>query len=104
MNIYFYSLFILFTLAGTRFCSAPVVKTSYGLIQGVEDDQSYMYLGIPFARPPVGNYRWKNPIDIEPWKETLNASSFKPACPQANCSSRMPEKSCPPSVHRIKFI
>lgn len=98
MNIRF-SPFILFALAGVSFGAAPVVKTSYGLIQGVEDDQSYMYLGIPFAEPPVDDFRWKNPVDVKPWKDILNASSFKPACPQANCSSRMPQKSCPPSVH-----
>lgn len=81
------------------FETTPIVKTSYGLVQGVEDAYAYLYLGIPYAKPPVNNLRWENPIQNDPWYPSiLNASSFKPACPQSDCSSHMPKESCPDSV------
>ncbi|XP_035683146.1 crystal protein-like [Branchiostoma floridae] len=45
----------------------PVVKTKYGAIQGVYVEQGSMFLGIPFAAPPVGDLRWKPPQPPAPW-------------------------------------
>ncbi|CAF0941962.1 unnamed protein product [Brachionus calyciflorus] len=91
------SIIILCFLFKISYSLAPIVKTTYGLIQGVEDDLVYMYLGIPFAKPPINDLRWKNPVDMEKWSNIYDASSLKPACPQLNCSSRMPAESCPPN-------
>ena len=46
---------------------APIVNTSYGLIQGYSEFNSFVYLGIPFAQPPVNGLRWKNPVEPKPW-------------------------------------
>lgn len=40
------------------------------------------FLGIPFAQPPTGVNRFKKPIDIKPWSDTLYALNQPPACPQ----------------------
>jgi hypothetical protein len=32
------------------------------------------FMGIPFAKPPVGELRFKRPEPIEPWTETLQAN------------------------------
>uniref|UniRef100_A0A8W7Q476 Carboxylic ester hydrolase n=1 Tax=Anopheles coluzzii TaxID=1518534 RepID=A0A8W7Q476_ANOCL len=40
------------------------------------------FVGIPFAKPPVGKLRFKKPIPIEPWTEDYNATESKPACLQ----------------------
>jgi len=42
-----------------------------------------MFLGIPFAQPPIGELRWKSPQPVEPWSEPLVADSYGPVCPQA---------------------
>lgn len=74
----------------------PVATTSYGQIIGIQDTNATMFLGIPFAQPPVDNLRWHEPIDPKPWKpEILDAKEFKPSCPQPACS---PAAACPPIV------
>jgi para-nitrobenzyl esterase len=40
------------------------------------------WLGIPFAAPPVGELRWRDPRPPAPWQGTREALHFGPACPQ----------------------
>ncbi|GFY40063.1 acetylcholinesterase-1 [Trichonephila inaurata madagascariensis] len=40
------------------------------------------YLGIPYAKPPVGDLRFKKPEPIEPWSEPLVADTMPQACVQ----------------------
>ncbi len=47
-----------------------IIEITSGKIFGTysEKDESVMvYKGIPYAKPPVGNLRWKAPQDVEPW-------------------------------------
>jgi para-nitrobenzyl esterase len=59
----------------------PITLTS-GPVCGIELDGLRCYLGIPYASPPVGNFRWAAPQVPGPWIEPLNATEFGPACPQ----------------------
>lgn len=61
--------------------SFPVqTKISNGTIEGNYDTHSGMqtYFGIPFAKPPVGNLRWKAPKPLENWTGVKMAKSFGP--------------------------
>lgn len=79
--------------------SEPIVKTPNGLIQGTTDKYANLFLGIPFAKPPIGDLRWKDPVPADSWSPSiLNASVFKPSCAQLNCSRGMPNASCPTTV------
>ncbi|GIX69746.1 acetylcholinesterase-1 [Caerostris darwini] len=40
------------------------------------------YLGVPYAKAPVGDLRFKKPQPIEPWSDTLVADTMPPACVQ----------------------
>jgi para-nitrobenzyl esterase len=40
------------------------------------------YLGIPFAAPPVGQFRWREPQPVQPWKGVYNADRKMPECIQ----------------------
>jgi para-nitrobenzyl esterase len=44
------------------------VRTRYGLARGLEDrDGTWVWRALPYARPPVGELRWKAPQDPRPW-------------------------------------
>ncbi|CAH1389389.1 unnamed protein product [Nezara viridula] len=42
----------------------------------------YQFQGIPFAKPPLGERRFKAPEPAEPWTGILNATHFRRQCPQ----------------------
>ncbi|KAI5713871.1 hypothetical protein M8J76_006916 [Diaphorina citri] len=42
----------------------------------------HMYLGIPYAAPPVGQLRFMAPQSPQPWPGLMIADSFSPVCPQ----------------------
>ncbi len=39
-----------------------VVQTSYGDVRGIEQDGVRSWRAIPFAAPPVGDLRWREPL------------------------------------------
>jgi para-nitrobenzyl esterase len=45
----------------------PIVQTKYGLVSGYSDKDTWCWKGIPYATPPVGQLRWKAPLDPNPW-------------------------------------
>lgn len=44
-----------------------LVKTKYGLLRGIERNGFSTFFGVPYAKPPVGDLRWKPPQELEPW-------------------------------------
>ncbi|MBQ2657942.1 MAG: carboxylesterase family protein [Erysipelotrichaceae bacterium] len=57
-----------------------IVETSYGKIRGVynADHTVEVYAGIPYAKPPVGDLRWKEPQDPDKWEDIMEADHFAP--------------------------
>ncbi len=67
------------------------VKTSDGKISGVTLDSGVRaFKGIPFAAPPVGDLRWKQPQPAAPWKGVLKADKFSNVCVQPSAPKRVP--------------
>ncbi len=57
--------------------------TTAGPVVGfTSEENTYTWLGIPFAAPPVGEMRWRRPLLPEPWSETRPALSFGAPCAQ----------------------
>ncbi|GFV80897.1 acetylcholinesterase [Trichonephila clavipes] len=65
---------------------ANYVQTPSGPIIGTTTQILALYvktfLGIPYARPPVGNLRFTRTIPVDPWSEALNATTMPLACIQ----------------------
>ncbi|TKB25256.1 carboxylesterase family protein [Desulfopila sp. IMCC35006] len=61
----------------------PVVKTRSGLVQGINEDGATVFKGIPYAKPPRGELRWRAPQPLEHWSGTYNATEFGHDCMQA---------------------
>lgn len=75
---------LVFAIAGVR-PEAPVAHTSYGPVEGfkfasVDGTEANVFLGIPFAKPPVGDLRFEKPEKPEKWSQPLNAAKFGPSC------------------------
>ncbi len=66
--------------------TTPPVQTRSGAIQGANQDGIRVYKGIPFAAPPVGDLRWRDPQPVTPWPGIRAARSFAPICPQTGDS------------------
>jgi para-nitrobenzyl esterase len=61
---------------------APVVQTTSGLVQGLVANNLAIFRGLPFAAPPVGDLRWREPQPVQSWLGVRQASSAGPSCPQ----------------------
>jgi para-nitrobenzyl esterase len=69
----------------------PIVKTGSGPVRGKtsSDGKLNIFLGIPYAAPPVGPLRWKPPQPAAPWTEPRNATAFGSRCMQVALYSDM---------------
>lgn len=63
------------------------VVTKYGRIAGIEQESWMEFRGIPFAKAPVGELRWKAPVAPESWEGTYYADQFKAKSMQREGSS-----------------
>lgn len=59
------------------------VTVSQGVLRGKADRYNTLaWLGIPFAKPPLGNLRWRAPQEPEPWDGIRDATKFCSFCTQ----------------------
>jgi para-nitrobenzyl esterase len=65
------------------------VKTANGLLQGIQLSGITMFKGVPFAQPPVGDLRWKEPQPVKNWEGTKKADHFGPRAMQLPIFSDM---------------
>ncbi|MFJ8294317.1 carboxylesterase/lipase family protein [Streptomyces sp. NPDC094447] len=60
----------------------PEVLTRYGALRGAAADGVAAFLGVPYARPPVGALRFRPPEPVEPWEGVREAAAFGPTAPK----------------------
>ena len=74
---------------------AVQTKIKNGIIEGSFDTKSGIqkFFGIPFAKPPLGELRWKAPQPLENWNGVLKTMSFGPRAIQAPVFGDMDFKS-----------
>src|SRR5690606_11233273 len=57
--------------------------TDSGPVIGSDDaDNTYAWLGIPFAAPPTGELRWRAPQPVAAWEDPRESSAFRDPCVQ----------------------
>lgn len=60
----------------------PEVQAAVGSLRGSWDDRVAVFLGIPFAEPPVGELRLAAPHPVRGWRGTREAVAYGPPPPQ----------------------
>lgn len=76
--VLFYS-FSALTLSAQSFTTPPILKIDGGKISGVyssSDSTVAIYKGIPYAAPPIGSLRWKQPQTVKSWKGIRRCDKF----------------------------
>ena len=67
-------------------CSGPnraLVNTADGPVCGLNTPTNQRFLGIPYAEPPVGERRWKQPVKKVPWGAAgIDATHYGADCVQ----------------------
>lgn len=60
------------------------VKTNCGVVTGKQGNNPEVsdFLGVPFAKPPVGALRYAAPQSAEPWEGERECKAFAPSCIQ----------------------
>ena len=70
--------------------AADRVKTANGIVESTAapKDGVRSFKGIPFAQPPVGDLRWREPQPVKNWTGVRNADQFGPRCMQRTLARR----------------
>jgi len=84
------------------------IKIDSGYISGTTTGEPgkevYVYRGIPYAAPPIGDLRWKPPQPVTPWSGTRQCTEFKPIAPQANLGDLPPFPQILPSSEDCLYL
>lgn len=59
-----------------------MINTKYGRLEGISKETCNIYLGVPYAKPPVGKLRWHAPEKMDSWEGVFEAKEFPCRCPQ----------------------
>ena len=77
-----------FVLAAACSKTVSIEKhTPSGPVRGYVADGIEIFRGIPYAEPPVGELRWKEPVAVKPWRKVLPCTEHCSACPQPGVSA-----------------
>ncbi|TDP91046.1 para-nitrobenzyl esterase [Labedaea rhizosphaerae] len=61
---------------------APIVELAQGALRGKEIPEGAVFLGVPYAAPPVGALRFREPAPVEPWQGVRDATDYSATAPK----------------------
>jgi para-nitrobenzyl esterase len=82
--------FVLIAASCALACAQTQVQTTAGTIEGVAENGTVSFKGVPFAAPPVGDLRWRAPQPLAPWQGIRKATEFGASCMQLKLGERLP--------------
>lgn len=53
-----------------------IIQTNYGKVRGVQEGSCMAFKNIPYAKPPVGELRFRRPVEPDPWEGELDCTAF----------------------------
>lgn len=62
--------------------AGTVARTEYGAVRGGAEGGLRVFRGVPYAAPPVGPLRWRDPRPPASWKGVRDGTRSGPACAQ----------------------
>ncbi|MFD4630592.1 carboxylesterase/lipase family protein [Streptomyces sp. NPDC058284] len=68
---------------GPAGADSTLVRTDAGWIRGASTAEGRQFLGVPYARQPVGRLRWQEPRPAEPWQGVRRTTAFGHRCVQS---------------------
>ena len=78
-------------LSATAGSLSEVVKTQAGKVSGMVVEEAgekvYLFKGVPYAAPPLGELRWKAPQPVKAWDGIREAKQWANQCAQRAGSS-----------------
>lgn len=66
----------------TPVTAGDTVETKHGKVTGTQQGSVLGFKGIPFAKPPVGDLRWRPPEPPPPWSDVRQTATFPSPCAQ----------------------
>ncbi|CAN0021484.1 unnamed protein product [Rangifer tarandus platyrhynchus] len=88
--------------------SPPIVETAQGRVLGKYVSLKgfaqpvAVFLGIPFAKPPLGSLRFSPPQPAEPWTFVKNTTSYPPMCSQSTVLAEISSEHFSNGIESIK--
>ncbi|XP_070566732.1 neurotactin-like [Ptychodera flava] len=77
---------VLYVAAHTVSRSIIQAQTDCGFVEGDEEKGAYVFKGIPYAVPPVGDLRWREPLSLKGskscWEGVYSAKRYGSVCVQ----------------------
>ena len=61
---------------------APIVELAQGTVRGKDIPEGAAFLGIPYAAPPVGPLRFREPAPVPPWDGVRDATDHSATAPK----------------------
>jgi para-nitrobenzyl esterase len=60
----------------------PIAAVRQGRLRGFTDEGAFVFLGVPYAKPPFGESRFREPVPASSWDGTRDALRNGPTAPQ----------------------
>ena len=70
------------TIGSAQEIETNTVETRYGSLRGYAESGAWIYKGVPFAKPPIGDLRWRASIDPDAWTGVRDAMESADVCTQ----------------------